>query len=97
MDVKEAIETYKNIKEYKSLYAIIDTDFFLNFAETVLSELAKKDKIIDEMAGFIEVFELDEEITKTYCGETIKKCKHIDEDGCSSCIKEYFTRKCEGN
>lgn len=59
-------------------------------------ELQKKDKVIDEMAKFIEVFELDEEIVKTYCDGTLENCKHKEDIGtCKSCIKQYFERKSE--
>ena len=50
MDIKEAKQYYLELKPCKKLIEAIDTDFFFNFAETVLSELDKKDKIIDKMA-----------------------------------------------
>ena len=47
MDIEECKESYKVLKRNKQVVANIDKDFFLKFAETVLSELEKKDKIID--------------------------------------------------
>ena len=96
MTDKEAIEIYKDLKRYKQIIGNIDTDFFFEFAETVLNLLEKKNKIINEMAKFIEVFELDEEIVKTYCDGTAVNCRHKEDIAtCKSCIKEYFERKSE--
>ena len=64
--------------------------------QTQQAEIEKKEKMIDEMAKFIEVFELDEEIVKTYCDGTVVNCGHKEDIGtCKSCIKEYFERKVE--
>lgn len=53
--------------------------------ETVLSELEKKDKIIDLMAEFINKFDLDESICKDI------KCKNdVTKQDCINCIKKYF-------
>lgn len=64
--------------------------------ETVLSELEKKDKIIDEMVDTIWNYDIcDYEITD----DTYRKCEYIGDDEerpCKQCIKEYFTKKCEG-
>lgn len=60
------------------------------------AELEKKDEIIDEMASFIGAYELDEEISKTYCDGTLDNCKHKEDAGtCRACIKEYFINKVE--
>ncbi|MBR6688786.1 MAG: hypothetical protein IKL68_02080 [Clostridia bacterium] len=93
--LENSIEKARHDKEYAEDVPIEEYIEEKNAIDTVLNLLEKKDKIINEIISFIEVFELDSEIAKTYCGETIKKCKHIDEDGCSSCIKEYFINKVE--
>lgn len=53
MDIEECKETYEMLKKGKQFVANVDKDFFLKFAETVLSELEKKDKVINEMAKTI--------------------------------------------
>lgn len=59
-------------------------------------KLKKKEKIINAMAKFIEVFEFDEEIVKTYCDGNYEHCKHKEDAGtCISCIKQYFEKKVE--
>ena len=54
MDIEECKETYKMLKKGKQFVANVDKDFFLKFAETVLSELEKKEAIINEMAKDIK-------------------------------------------
>ena len=49
MDIEECKETYEMLKKSKQFVANVDKDFFLKFAETVLSELEKKEAIINEM------------------------------------------------
>ena len=51
MDIEECKESYKVLKRNKQVVANIDKDFFLKFAETVLSELEKKEAIINEIAN----------------------------------------------
>lgn len=46
MNIEQCKETYEMLKKGKDFIANIDKDFFLNFAETVLSELEKKDEYI---------------------------------------------------
>ena len=46
MDIEQCKKTYEMLKKSKQFIANIDKDFFLNFAETVLSELEKKDEYI---------------------------------------------------
>lgn len=59
VDIEEAKETYEMLKKYKELVANIDKDFFLNFAETVLNELEKKGKEIEQLE--IKIDNLTEE------------------------------------
>ena len=49
MNIEECKESYKVLKRNKQVVANIDKDFFLNYAETVLSELEKKDKEIEKL------------------------------------------------
>lgn len=48
MNEEEAIEMYKELKKHKKIIGNIDTDFFFEFAETVLNLLEKKDETIIE-------------------------------------------------
>lgn len=47
--------------------------------------------IIELMASFIEVAELDEDIAKTYCKN--EACTEINEFTCKKCIIDYFKKK----
>lgn len=49
MDIEKAKEAYETLKRNNQVVANIDKDFFLNFAETVLNELEKKDKRINDL------------------------------------------------
>lgn len=50
-------------------------------------EIIKRDKIIDEMATYIGIIDVSEDL----CNDEI--C--YEGDNCNKCIKEYFTKKCE--
>lgn len=57
-------------------------------------EIKKKDKIIDEMAIYINNFDIDEDI----CKKVDEPCKnYAGENGklCNECIIKYFTNKVE--
>ena len=69
-------------KEYRLPYLI---SIEKQAIETVLSELEKKDKIIDLMAEFINKFDLDESICKD-----IKCNNDVTKQDCINCIKKYF-------
>lgn len=84
------------IIKYKELLKIHEN--FSNYSKSVFNdyadmnvELQEKDKIIDLMASFIEVAELDEDIAKTYCLN--ESCTEIDEHTCKKCIINYFKKK----
>ena len=78
--VSESFKTkYKHDDDLNMLY------------EGCLLDSIHKDRVIDAMASFIEVFELDEEISKTYCSGSLRDCKHKEDVGtCKKCIIEYF-------
>lgn len=69
-------------KEYRLPYLI---SIEKQAIDTVLSELEKKDKIIDLMAEFISNFDLDESICKD-----IKCNNDVTKQDCINCIKKYF-------
>ena len=50
--------------------------------------------MIEEMASFIEVAELDEDIAKTYCKN--EACTEINKFNCQKCIIDYFRKKAKG-
>lgn len=66
--------------------------------ETVLSELEKKEAIINEMSNFINLMG-NELVAETgdnnleFCKR--QKCIDNEELDCEECIKEYFTNKVE--
>lgn len=93
-----AIEILKKLKSKVTLVKVDDENnsekeyrlpFLMNIEqqaiETVLSELEKKDKIIDSMAEFINKFDLDESICKD-----IKCNNDVTKQDCINCIKKYF-------
>ena len=49
MELEETIQSYKELKKHKELIKNIDTNFFFEFAETVLQELEKLQKHCKEM------------------------------------------------
>ena len=83
-------------KEYRLPYLI---SIEKQAIETVLSELEKKDKVINEMSNFINLMS-DELVAETgdnnleFC--KMQKCIDNGELDCEECIKEYFTKKVEG-
>lgn len=95
MDVKEAIERYEYIKNLGAIFGNVDKDFFLDFAETILSELEKKDEIINLMAKYIAGLDIDEDICKNIdCdNNTNAETGEID---CNNCVIDYFTKKVGG-
>lgn len=49
MNEEELKEMYKGLKRNKKIIGSMDTDFFFEFAETVLNLLEKKDKRISDL------------------------------------------------
>lgn len=109
MDIEKATKIIKyKIKKYKEELEIELEDkidepriaYLLqqkSALETVLSELEKKDKIIDLMAKYIG--EVDDE---TFCDED-KYERDIEDnvigcdEDCQECVKQYFTKKATDN
>lgn len=74
------------IEQYQNMLATNDMLHVL--------ECEKKDKIIDEMAIYINNFDIDEDI----CKKVDESCKnYAGENGklCNECIIKYFTNKVE--
>lgn len=89
---KQKIEIQKKDKIISKLNMECQKKFDL--AMDIEIERVKANKIIDEMLNFIEVNELDEEISKTYCPGTYEGCRHKEDIGnCKKCIKEYFEKR----
>lgn len=66
---------------------------YIKAIETVLSELEKKDKIIDLMAEWIENYTNYYDEDGCYCEVEKDICnKNIE---CDNCIKQYFEEKVE--
>ena len=73
---QEEIELLKEQKQY-----VID-----EYSETI----EKKDKIIDEMAGYIATLDIEEDI----CSKTENEhCDKMNFGECEDCIKQYFESK----
>lgn len=101
-----AIEILKKLKSKVTLVEADEKEYRLPFLmdiekqaiETVLSELEKKDKVINKMSNFINLMS-DELVAETgdnnleFC--KMQKCIDNGELDCEECIKEYFTKKAE--
>ena len=95
MNIEEAKDIYEGLKRNEHIVKIIDKEFFFRFADTVLNELEKKDKVIDEMASrlsYVEDLKLD---VCVYCKEDCRIPKNEGDFIKTDCIKEYFYKKGE--
>lgn len=101
MDIEEAKKNLKGIDIRNFLSGMSEqSNYILDRAEetneaieTVLSELEKKDKIIDLMAEWIEKYTKYYDEDGCYCEVEKDICnKNIE---CEYCIKQYFERKVE--
>ena len=95
MDIEQCKKTYEMLKKGKQFIANIDKDFFLSFAETVLSELEKKEAIINEMAEYIDKITFVDEKEDYGCDFQLLTNVMCNHNNCKECIKEYFTNKVE--
>jgi len=108
MDIEEAKE-YLRIKIKKKKEQIENGELWLDTLvegekkditaiETVLSELEKRDKIIDEMADYMNLLS-NELIAETGINDLkfceLEACTNNPEIECEDCIKDYFTNKVE--
>lgn len=85
------IEHLEKLNKFQSkdIKEAVDYTFELN------KELEKKESIINEMAIYINNFDIDEDI----CKKVDEPCKnYAGENGklCNECIIDYFTKKVEG-
>ena len=91
MDIEKAKRTCKAYINAIDTFGTIDYKCINNLYEpidAVLSELEKKEAIINEMAKHIHL-----------SGDYECLNKECEDDGnidCEECIKEYFTKKVEG-
>lgn len=84
------------IKEYKIFGDLHNPDFenigkICQSIENLINKNKELENMVDEMASFIEVAELDEDIAKTYCKN--ETCTDINSFNCKKCIIEYFKKK----
>ena len=84
MDIEKAKQILKSYLEYPEMDNI---ELMKKAIETVLSELEKKDKIIELMAK-----ELSKLNYIQYCNANNCDYPHCNKE---KCIKQYFTKKCE--
>lgn len=76
----------------------IDTSILFRMKDTIQKqqeEIKKKDKIIDKMAEYIRVDDIEENDNIDLCdflGKSYSDCKHLS-IACEDCIKEYFESK----
>lgn len=80
------------VKEVKKLtkYSLYKTEF-----ATLNKRIEKKDKIIDKMAEYIRVDDIEGNDNIDLCdflGKSYSDCKHLS-IACEDCIKEYFESK----
>ena len=105
MDIEEAKEYIKMIirkQEIPDSAKALGYVYATEAIETVLSELEKKDKIINEMATTLSSVCTGIEVIRKQFEENYCEFMNSDEDccwkadkECSDCIKEYFTNKAE--
>lgn len=93
MDIRKSKELLEEYRDDK-LFGVAGREAL----GVVLSELEKKDKVINEMSNFINLMS-DELVAETgdnnleFC--KMQKCIDNGDLDCEECIKEYFTKKVE--
>lgn len=65
--------------------------------QKLIAENVRLQTLVEKMAKFMEVNEVDSLFCKEYCEGTIRNCKYPNEDGCVRCIIEYFEKKVKEN
>lgn len=66
--------------------------------DILLEELEKKDKIIDEIANYIYIDDLEKNDNINLCdflGKSVSNCFFDKDEKCENCIKQYFEKKVE--
>lgn len=90
MELEKAIERIKEIKiEYGKMDGLKE---YVEAIETILEELEKKDKIIDEMVKKIDSYYDEGYNYELFCQYEPETCNNRD---CKQCIKQYFENKVE--
>ena len=93
MNEEELKEMYKGLKRNKKIIGNIDTDFFFEFAETVLNLLEKKDQQIDLLSETLRYYngmQQEQCFCIDICGE-----KECNMKNCKERIKQYVEYKVE--
>lgn len=93
---KEQREAIKSLNEFANTkygaFTAKEGQTVLSMLKEQQEENKKKDKIIDLMAEYIAILEIEEEFcVKT--GKNLKECDSMALGGCENCIKQYFERK----
>lgn len=97
MNIEKAIKTIENLSEYGLCCEI--TEEYQEAMNIVLSELEKKDKIIDLMARIMQQILVSTEFIKKQWWKRICKCRkgadlvNCSDKLCEDCVKQYFTKK----
>lgn len=99
-----AIQILNKLKSKVTLVEADEKEYRLPFLtnieqqaiETVLSELEKKEAIINEMAEYIDKITFVDEKEDYGCDFQLLTNVMCNHNNCKECIKEYFTNKVEG-
>ena len=90
------IEKAKNIlNHYLEMEEFDSAGDFLIAIDVVLSELEKKEAIINEMAEYIDKITFVDEKEDYGCDFQLLTNVMCNHNNCKECIKEYFTNKVE--
>ncbi len=98
-----AIQILNKLKSKVTLVEADEKEYRLPFLtnieqqaiETVLSELEKKEAIINEMAEYIDKITFVDEKEDYGCDFQLLTNVMCNHNNCKECIKEYFTNKVE--
>lgn len=95
MTKEQAIGNIKKVitTKFNNDYSIDNVD--KEAIETVLSELEKKEAIINEMSEYIDKITFVDEKEDYGCDFQLLTNVMCNHNNCKECIKEYFTNKVE--
>lgn len=103
INLTRAIQILNKLKSKVTLVEADEKEYRLPFLinieqqaiETVLSELEKKEAIINEMAEYIDKITFVDEKEDYGCDFQLLTNVMCNHNNCKECIKEYFTNKVE--